>query len=49
MDEDLAVIMKLRTQSITWSQLQLKPVFADGLGRLVNCYKICVEKRGHYF
>jgi hypothetical protein len=41
-------MIELRMQCIMWLQSQPKTFFADGFRRLVNCYPICIEKRGDY-
>jgi hypothetical protein len=30
----------------TWLQSHLEAFFTDGIKRLINCYPVCVEKKG---
>jgi hypothetical protein len=40
------VCPRLKDAMHTWLRSQRKTFFADGIRKLVNCYKVCVEKSG---
>jgi hypothetical protein len=44
MDEDLPMMMRLNDEVPKWLRSQPKTFSADGISRLVNRYRIYVEK-----